>query len=167
MPKYEPIKILLTHDRWATQNIIDSCAKLNSSQFHQDFQIGVGTLHHTITHIVEAMLRWSDLLAQCDPRPQLSEEERTPGQLSDLHQMATDEFSRLALEFPVGELVTGVRGGRSFTFTRGAVVTHVTTHGMHHRAQCLNMLRRLEVEPLPPSSVIEWVLMQDSILGPG
>jgi uncharacterized damage-inducible protein DinB len=30
------------------------------------------------------------------------------------------------------------------------------THGMHHRAQCLNMLRRLGVQPLPPSSVAEW-----------
>ena len=27
---------------------------------------------------------------------------------------------------------------------------------MHHRAQCLNMLRQLGVTPLPPSSVAEW-----------
>jgi uncharacterized damage-inducible protein DinB len=39
------------------------------------------------------------------------------------------------------------------------VLTHVTTHGMHHRAQCLNMLRQLGVTPLPPSSVTEWTWM--------
>ncbi|RMH26245.1 MAG: hypothetical protein D6693_07555 [Planctomycetota bacterium] len=41
------------------------------------------------------------------------------------------------------------------------MVTHVCTHGMHHRAQCLNMLRRLGVETLPPSSVVEWMLTAD------
>jgi uncharacterized damage-inducible protein DinB len=35
---------------------------------------------------------------------------------------------------------------------------HVATHGMHHRAQCLNMLRQLGVNPLPPISVLEWIL---------
>jgi uncharacterized damage-inducible protein DinB len=46
--------------------------------------------------------------------------------------------------------------------TRGAVLAHVTTHGTHHRAQCLNMLRRLGVNPLPPSSVAEWTWMGDT-----
>jgi uncharacterized damage-inducible protein DinB len=41
-------------------------------------------------------------------------------------------------------------------FARAAVLAHVTTHGMHHRAQCLNILRRLGVTPLRPSSVAEW-----------
>jgi len=38
------------------------------------------------------------------------------------------------------------------------VITHVTTHGMHHRAQCLNMLRHVGVNPLPQSSVLQWML---------
>jgi uncharacterized damage-inducible protein DinB len=36
---------------------------------------------------------------------------------------------------------------------------------MHHRAQCLNMLRHLGVTPLPPSSVTEWDLMGNSARG--
>jgi uncharacterized damage-inducible protein DinB len=39
---------------------------------------------------------------------------------------------------------------------------HVTTHGMHHRAQCLNVLRRLEVpgvsDRLPDLDALEWQL---------
>jgi uncharacterized damage-inducible protein DinB len=38
----------------------------------------------------------------------------------------------------------------------------VTTHAMHHRAQCLNMLRHLGVTPLPPSSVAEWTWLADT-----
>jgi uncharacterized damage-inducible protein DinB len=43
---------------------------------------------------------------------------------------------------------------------RGAVLTHVTTHGMHHRAQCVNMLRQLGAD-IPLNSVIEWMLTVD------
>jgi len=32
---------------------------------------------------------------------------------------------------------------------------------MHHRAQCLNMLRQLGVDPVPPSAVVEWIMMVD------
>jgi uncharacterized damage-inducible protein DinB len=34
---------------------------------------------------------------------------------------------------------------------------------MHHRAQCLNMLRKLGVTPLPKSSVAEWTLEGDEV----
>ena len=61
---------------------------------------------------------------------------------------------------PSDELVTGSRGDR--TFARGAVLSHVMTHGMHHRAQCLNMLRHVGVDPVPPSSVLEWIMMADA-----
>jgi uncharacterized damage-inducible protein DinB len=42
------------------------------------------------------------------------------------------------------------------TFTRAVILCHVHTHSMHHRAQCLNMLRHLGVSPLPQSSVTDW-----------
>ena len=58
---------------------------------------------------------------------------------------------------PLEENVTATRGGKSYTFTRGGVLTHVTTHGVHHRAQCLNMFRQLGVSPVPASSVLEWM----------
>jgi uncharacterized damage-inducible protein DinB len=40
----------------------------------------------------------------------------------------------------------------------------VATHGVHHRAQCLNMLRHLGVKPLPLSSVAEWSRTADGAL---
>jgi uncharacterized damage-inducible protein DinB len=32
---------------------------------------------------------------------------------------------------------------------------------MHHRAQCINMLRQLGVTPLPNSSVADWMRSAD------
>ena len=50
---------------------------------------------------------------------------------------------------------------RRYRFTHGAVIVHVCTHGMHHRAQCLNMLKQLKVpglsDKLPDPSVTDWV----------
>ena len=41
-------------------------------------------------------------------------------------------------------------------------LVHVTTHGMHHRAQCLNMLRHLGVpgvsDRLPEIDPLDWQL---------
>jgi uncharacterized damage-inducible protein DinB len=82
-------------------------------------------------------------------------------QLAALADPIADEFEAVIRAHPIDGTATGSRGGRSYTFTRGGVLTHVTTHGMHHRAQALNMLRQLGVEMLPPSAVVEWMLMAD------
>ena len=163
MPKSEPVDILLTHNRWATRNLLEACAALPSEQFHQGFEMGPGSLHDTATHILGAMRGWGDMLAGREQRPRLDEgEKRTPQELLELLDEISDDLESSVKAHPPDELVTGSRGGRTYTFTRGGVITHVTTHGMHHRAQCLNMLRRLGVDSLPPSAVVEWMLTADA-----
>lgn len=158
----DPVEILLTHNRWATRNVLDACAALPAAQFHQAFDMGPGSLHNTVTHMLGAMRGWGDMLAGREQRQRLEEGgKRTPRQLMELLDEIADDLEASANAHPADEQVSGSRGGRTFTFTRGGVLTHVTTHGMHHRAQCLNMLRRLGVEPLPPSAVVEWMTMVD------
>lgn len=162
MPTSTPVDILLTTNRWATQNLLQACSALTEDQFHQRFEMGPGSLHDTLTHILGSMRGWGDLLAGREQRPVLLEEGPfTPQRLLELLEELADDLEASAKAHPVDEPVTGERGGKSYTFMRGAVLTHVTTHGMHHRAQCLNMLRQLGVDPLPPSAVVEWVLMVD------
>jgi uncharacterized damage-inducible protein DinB len=52
--------------------------------------------------------------------------------------------------------------GKTHRFTLGAALVHVTTHGMHHRAQCLNMLRHLGApgvsDRLPEIDPLDWQL---------
>ncbi|HVZ93511.1 MAG TPA: DinB family protein [Phycisphaerales bacterium] len=54
----------------------------------------------------------------------------------------------------------GPTGMLRYTFTRAAVLCHVTTHGHYHRAQCINMLRHLNhpglSDRLPDLSVVDW-----------
>ena len=163
MPTSDPIEILLAQNCWATRNMLETCDSLTSEQFHQRFEMGPGSLHDTLTHILGAMRGWGDMLAGREQRERLEGEQRTPQELLSLLDEIAEDLENSAKKHPTDELVTGSRGGRSFTFSRGGVLAHVTTHGMHHRAQCLNMLRQLGVEPLPPSAVVEWILMTDPL----
>lgn len=163
MATSEPLDILLTHNRWATRSVLETCAGLTSDQFHQSFAMGPGSLHDTLTHVLGAMRGWGDMLAGRDQRARIDEDgaKRTPAELLVLLDEIADDLEASAHAHPTDEPVTGSRGGRTFTFLRGGVLTHVTTHGMHHRAQCLNMLRQLGVDPVPPSAVVEWIMMVD------
>jgi len=158
MPTTDPIAILLAHDKWATQQILNSCAALAPEQFHRRFEMGPGSLHDTTTHILGAMHSWGDLLASREFRPRLEGTQRSVPALLSLLEEVTVDFAASAKAHPPDGLVTRVRDGKSYTFTRVGVITHVATHGMHHRAQCLNMLRQVGVSPLPQSSVLQWML---------
>jgi uncharacterized damage-inducible protein DinB len=154
------LEIMLKHDRWATRLILEKCGTLTEEQFNRKFEMGPGSLHATITHMFAAQRFWSDLLAGREQRPRLEGSgQRTPGELAVLLDEVAGEYDAVAVAYPLEEFVYRVRDGKTYAYTRGAVVTHVATHGMHHRAQCLNMMRQLGVSPLPPSSVAEWQMM--------
>ncbi|MEZ6241582.1 MAG: DinB family protein [Phycisphaerales bacterium] len=163
MPASNPVEILLAHNHWATRNILDACTKLSDAELDKPFEMGVGSLRATMTHLLGALRGWGDLLADREQRERLEKSgPYSPVQLLELLDEIAADVLESAESHPVDEIVTGERAGKTYSFTRGAVLTHVTTHGMHHRAQALNMLRRLGVDPLPPSSVMEWVFMVDN-----
>ena len=163
MPSSDPAAILLAHDRWATGQIIDACRELSSDQFHQAFEMGLGSLHDTLTHNLGAIRGWGDLLGGREQRDRL--ETQGPfscDQLASLLDALTHDFATYAPpNKDAAEIVSGERNGTAYSFTRGAVLTHVTTHGMHHRAQCCNMLRQLGQEGPWRVSVVEWTMMAD------
>jgi uncharacterized damage-inducible protein DinB len=156
----DPTQVLLKHDRWATRQILDACAALSHEQFHRRFEMGPGSLHDTLTHMLSAMRLWGDLLAGRPFHARLDQDgaQRSVADLIALWDEITTDFATAAAGHPLADLVTRERNGKSYTFPRGGVITHVTTHDMHHRAQCLNMLRHVGVSPLPPSSIVEWMM---------
>lgn len=183
----DPLDILLTHDEWATRMLLERCRPLTHAQFHQRFEIGLGSLHDTLTHIVGVVRRWTDridgrtlrpALAPIPGRPDIPHDgkDRTPDELlamlieaaADLRAVATKWraapeglASLVHMDWPRKE-----GGMKRYTFTRGCCLTHVTTHGTYHRAQCVNMMRHLKLpglsDNLPDPSVIEWQWMTES-----
>jgi uncharacterized damage-inducible protein DinB len=130
--------------------------------------MGPGSLHDTLTHIVGAMFRWADRIdgPPRAVRPSIEDgSRRTPAQLMTLLDGAAADLAASAERARARGLETALDitlGGQAYRFTLGAMLVHVTTHGMHHRAQCLNMLRQLAVpgvsDRLPEIDVLEWQL---------
>ncbi len=153
----DPLLIQLSHDRWATAQTIDACRALSDDQLHQRFDIGLGSLHDTLLHITIATRIWTDLLNGQPLGPYPEDEQRHSADgLSSMHETASDALRDAVVGQPLDEVFSREAGGRTYVMTRGAILTHVTTHAVHHRAQCVNILRRLGVGELPKTSVSGW-----------
>src|SRR6478672_6548805 len=94
MPQSDPFQILLSHDRWATEQLLAACEKLPAEQFHQRFEIGPGSLHDTLTHMIAAMRIWTDTLAERDSRPRVDSDgkQRSIAELRALFEESVQEF---------------------------------------------------------------------------
>ena len=153
----DPIDIQLAHDRWANLNIARACEGLTTEQLHRRFEIGCGSLHDNLVHIVGAIMVWADVLGKRSPRPWIDEApRRSAAELARMLDENARDVAACARLGPADEILERERLGTVYRYSRAVVIAHVTTHGMHHRAQCLNMLRHLGVTPLPQSSVVEW-----------
>lgn len=163
----EPYAILLGHNRWANAEILRRCERLSGEQFHQRFEIGPGSLHDTMTHVIGAILRWSDRIGQQALRPSIESVEgtkecarRTPAELLQLNVSACEGFDRVfqSQRPHLAEVREWKFPDGSHRFTVSAAIIHVTNHGMHHRAQCMNMLRHLGAPVNADLDELEWQL---------
>jgi uncharacterized damage-inducible protein DinB len=163
----------LEHNAWATREVLRACAALDDDAWHRRFEIGAGSLHDTLTHIVGAMFRWADRI-DGPPRvvrPSIEDgSRRTPAELRALLDLAAADLAATAGRAQARGLSTTLDvtlGGTPYRFTLGAMLMHVTTHGMHHRAQCLNMLRQLAVpgisDRLPEIDLLEWQIRSAAV----
>lgn len=179
----DPLEILLKHNHWANRRILDYCAALTSEQFHQRFDIGPGTLHDTMTHVVACVLRWADRIDARPMRPSIelpngstwsffgppSQGPRPPvprraiAQLSAINDDSTADLAKVITrcrQHGLGSTFVLPFGTKSYTFSYAAALTHVLTHGVHHRAQCMNMLKLLHApafaNEVPEIGVVDW-----------
>ncbi len=173
MPTSDPFDILLGHNRWANRQILERCRALTADQFHQRFDIGPGSLHDTMTHVIGATFRWADRIDQRTLRPSIEGRtpntdapmtRRTPDELVALNDQACADFAAV-----VARQRANAAEVRDWTFTIDGVqkvirfnvaasIIHVTNHGMHHRAQCMNMLKRLGAPVNADLDELEWQL---------
>lgn len=170
----DPLHILLLHDHWANRRVLELCRELTPDQFHTRFDIGPGSLHDTLAHVIAALRRWGDRLTERPLRPAIDipprklpvasdYRHRTPDELLELLDPAAAELAALANAYTLpnanpnlsSQIEISLDGNR-YRITRGAGLVHIATHGSHHRAQCLNMLRRLGINPLPELTIVDW-----------
>ncbi len=152
---------MLGHNAWTTQQLIERAHALTPDQYVQEFDIGLGSVHDTLLHIIDVMFGWADRIADVPRRSSLETQPmRSADELIELLNAAAAELEKTATmlvnENRIDEMMVFTYEGRKWEFTRGTALTHALTHGMHHRAQVFNMMRKLGVPIDIDGDVIEW-----------
>lgn len=148
---------LLKHDAWTTGQLLTICRDLSDEQLDREFEGSDRSVRKILTHIIRNVEVWSDLMAGEPPRASggttiaelIARCERAARDLARVSRGvadrdAWDERWLDTLDDPPTEK------------TYGGSIAHVLTHSMHHRAQVLDLLRRLGVQPLPEGDVLSW-----------
>ena len=153
---------LLGHDTWTTRQLLLLAQPLTDEQLDHEFDFAHQTVRRTLLHILRNMEAWTDGMAgrAIRPNPGLAPEGRTvEGMLARLDAAALELASvTRAIRDRGGwdERWRDVPEDPSTEKSYGGSTLHVITHSMHHRAQVLDMLRRLGVENRPEGDVLSW-----------
>jgi uncharacterized damage-inducible protein DinB len=151
---------LLAHDAWTTRQLLLRCQDLTDAQLDREFDIAHRTVRATFIHIIDNMEIWTDLISAQPQRPSGGPPGKTiPGLLSRLDAVAADltaVATRIAREGRLDELWLDTLDNPPTKKSYGGAIAHVITHGMHHRAQLLYMLRLLGLKNLPEGDVLSW-----------
>lgn len=157
------IRELFTHNDWANTRLVDAGAALADDALDCPFEMGAGSLRKTLHHLYSAervwLNRWLGVVKPSDrgganhvPFALRGAEYRA---LADERDAFVARLDDDALSRPV--TYTNLRGETS-TFELGQLMLHVCNHGVHHRAQALNMLRRLGA--VLPKPEIDYIFMK-------
>ncbi len=160
----DTLDILLDHHRWSTHRVLEACVPLSQDQWHKTFAMGVGSLHHTMLHVVRCVQGWTNRVQQIE-WPRHAEAHYTRVELMQMNDASVNALARLISRYRQQGTLDEVaeetfhpadREPVHVRFTRRAAIVHCLVHGTHHRAQALNMLRQLGVAPSPEIDVMDW-----------
>ncbi len=138
---------LFDHNDWANQRIFQLCADLRDDQLDEPAEMGFGSLRNTLFHNLEAEKLWLERWLGQPWRPLQADAEGMPvaeisSQAQDVakernEMIAREEHSKFSrvVEFKDSREVSN-------KFPIGPLLHHVANHGIHHRAQALNLMKR-------------------------
>ncbi len=153
---------LLGHDAWTTRELLLRSRHLADDELDRDFDIGHRTLRRTLLHIIRNMEVWTDLIAGVSVRENVGDRatgrsiegllERLDVVVPQLQQVAR----RIVDDGQLDKLWVDQLDDPPTEKSYGGAIVHLATHGMHHRAQALFLLRKLGVTDLPEGDALSW-----------
>lgn len=143
----------IAHGAWALRRLIEHAGRLPTEAIERELGIGPGPLRANIAHTIEAMFFFADCFAgrtYAEPTDfaELSKSLDGLRVLLDRAHAGVRESMLRAIAQGLPEMVpwTGTDAG---AMPAAAAIAQVFDHAALHRAQCVNMLRRLGVTPVP------------------
>ncbi|MBL8880625.1 MAG: DinB family protein [Phycisphaerales bacterium] len=156
------IRELLKYNRWANERVLAACAPLSDAQLDRPFEMGLGAIRETVSHIAAAERVWldrwikhpaprfrarADGLRIADISAEMREIDAERGEFVDRLEAA--DFERV--------VAFRTRAGEEHSIWLGGLMLHVCNHGTHHRAQLLNMLKQVGVKL--PKPELDYIFM--------
>lgn len=145
--KLASLRDLFGYGLWANRCVWDTAADVNDEQLDRSFELGEGSLRKTLAHIYGAERAWHERCA--GPEAEALPRGRETHSLAEIRE-ATGRISRVRddwlASFSNADLDREIaydKDGHTYAHPLSDVLLHVCNHGMHHRAQALNMLRRM------------------------
>lgn len=157
------VRELFRYNDWARDRLIESCTSLSDAQLDRVFEMGLGTIRETLNHICAAERVWLDRwIGHPAPRFRVQADRIAIGPLAEEWRQIAAERDQFLQSFKDHELqrvlVYRNRSGQEFRNPLGGLMLHVSTHGTHHRAQILNMLRH--VGATLPKPGLDYIFMR-------
>jgi uncharacterized damage-inducible protein DinB len=157
----DTIRDYFEYGDWAQSRLHAAAALLSDEQLDQPFEMGVGSLRKTLLHIRFAEQWWLDnwTLGPGKPFPELPLTTTVADARRLFEQTAAkrNEFMAKLGDDGLQTIVEGhPRPDVVRKFPLGVTLLQLCNHGVHHRAQAVNMLRRLGA-PLPERDYMLWV----------
>lgn len=133
---------------WADERLLTAAAAMTDAQLDQAFDIGRGTLRKTLIHIASGNAVWLSRWQGRVETPWPDENAAVSvAELSQRVKAAADErrgFLESLREADAGRpMKYRDSKGSLFSTTLGQMVLQGAFHATHHRAQAVNLLRRL------------------------
>jgi hypothetical protein len=150
------IRELFTYTDWARDKIFELAGGLSDEQLDRPFEMGIGSIRNTLHHVWAAERVWLDRWMVGGQPPFAFPEPGLPlAALLDRAKSTAaerDDFLAKQADADLAKPLTFTNiKGETYSLALGGQMMHVTNHGIHHRAQILNMVRRAGpgAPPLP------------------
>jgi uncharacterized damage-inducible protein DinB len=158
----------LGYEAWTLRYMLLRCKELSREQLHQPFDIGQGSLHRTVAHIIGNLEAWTDLMRERPERTLPPMPDNAEGYLSRFEVAMADFDScarMLAAQKRLDDTYMDVFDNPPKAKTFGGTLLHVLTHTTVHRWEVQHMLQRLGLDDVIEGDALgwEWRLRQNAL----
>lgn len=144
----ETMQAFLKYNDWADGRVLAEAGHLSDAQLDQLFEIGLGTLRKTLKHICDGEYVWVERWQGRTETPWPPYDEKvSAAALQERFAATWQDRSSFFARISDSDLTRIVRyrdsKGSLFDASLSDMIMQGITHSLHHRAQAVNILRRL------------------------
>lgn len=161
MINLDSLRALLKYSDWANGALLGAAAPLTVAQLDQPFDMGVGSLRKTLIHLYNGEYVWLNRWrGRAETKWPSEDEPAEPGELHERFRACWRERDAFIATTGEADLARVINyrdsKGSMYLATLADMMLQMFVHSTHHRAQAVNMIRRVGGTP-PDLDYMYWV----------